>query len=254
MANIQERILLPETLSEISLTNFLRFQLRSEGQNDARVMQLAIQYFCHVEANLVYMMDINEVMDINAHLHDVMTQEIPVLKGDETIEIEGKTYQFCSDKKWSFGEFIDLSESIKGDSEVLPLEDIVKIVWREVDSKGNAKPYTANEERIQHFPLDWGLATMHFFSNAFTSIGEEFPELFGGEGSGGSMDFSMESVFSQQWGWFGKIDTLADGDVTKYNAVTELDFRVCLTKLIFDNEKNTLINRKIKQQQDLQHG
>lgn len=253
MANIQERILLPESMSEITLANFQRFQQRAEGQSDARVMQLAVQYFCHVEARLVYMMDINEVMDINAHIADVMQQKLPVLKGDEQIKIGDKTYQFNGDRKWSFGEFIELSESMKGQDD-LPFSKIARIVWREVVD-GKVLPFTAQEEDIVDFPLDWGLATTTFFSNAFTSIKEEFPELFDAEGGKGStMDFSMERGFSDKWGWIGKIDTLANGDVLKWDAVENTYFRTCLIKMIFDNEKQELINRKIKQQSDLNHG
>jgi hypothetical protein len=248
---IQERITVPTEMSEISLTNFLRFQKRAEGQNEGRVMQLAMQYFCHVTEEAVYTMEVDDVMEISAMIAEVVTGKVPVLQGDETIEISGVTYQFVGDKKWSFGEFIELTTVAEG--EEIDAEKLIRTVWRPVDSKGNAVKFTAQESNIQHFPLDWGLATMNFFNNAFTSLSEEFPELFGGEG-GSSMDFSMEAGFSQKWGWLGKIDTLANGDITKYEAVEETYFKTCFIKLIFDSEKQDLINRKIKQQQEMHHG
>jgi hypothetical protein len=88
------------------------------------------------------------------------------------------------------------------------------------------------------------LATANFFSKALESISEEFSELFGsGEDSA---DYSSRAIFSQRWGWLGKIDTLANGDITKWDAVTEVYFRAALTKIIYDHEKQELISREMR--------
>lgn len=40
-----------------------------------------------------------------------------------------------------------------------------------------------------------------------------------------------------RWSWYLMIDTLADGDILKHEAVTELNFIACLNKLAFMKEK-----------------
>lgn len=40
-----------------------------------------------------------------------------------------------------------------------------------------------------------------------------------------------------RWSWYLMIDTLADGDILKHEAVTELNFIACLNKLSFMKEK-----------------
>lgn len=40
-----------------------------------------------------------------------------------------------------------------------------------------------------------------------------------------------------RWSWYLMIDTLADGDILKHEAVTEINFIACLNKLAFMKEK-----------------
>lgn len=61
------------------------------------------------------------------------------------------------------------------------------------------------------------------------------------------MDLKIErqSGFSR-WGWFGFIDRLANGDPTKYEAVSELNFIMCLNTLSYWKEKEELENKLSK--------
>lgn len=240
---MQQTIIIPTELGEITLQNYLRFLQRIKGQNEYRTMQLAMQYFCHLPPDAVYSMDVQDIIEATSIISETLSKKPPVLKGDEKATIDGVEYIFCSDKRWTFGEFIDLQEAVAS-SEDLPLDTIVSITWRKVDSEGNPEPYTAKEKPIEYFPLDLALATANFFSKALESISEEFSELFGsGEDSA---DYSSRAIFSQRWGWLGKIDTLANGDITKWDAVTEVYFRAALTKIIYDHEKQELISREMR--------
>ena len=40
-----------------------------------------------------------------------------------------------------------------------------------------------------------------------------------------------------RWSWFQMIDTLAEGDITKFDQVTDLNFILCLNKLSYNKEK-----------------
>lgn len=52
---------------------------------------------------------------------------------------------------------------------------------------------------------------------------------------------------SDQFSWISFIDTLAGGDITKYDAVSSLRYEECLFKLLYDHHKdkyNAELNRR----------
>lgn len=254
---MQQKIIIPTELGEITVRNYMQFMKRIENATEARTMQLAMQYFCFLEEDAIYSMDANDIIEASSIIYETLQKKPKQLVGDESVVIGGVEYAFVADKDWSFGEFIDLQGLYSTDGH-FPIDEFVKIVWREKDSKGNIQPYTAREEFIDDFPLDLALGSFNFFLTALESIVVEFPELFGEKGDDDDNEsiygLSTEAIFSKKWGWLGKIDTLAQGDVTKWDAVTNTDFRVCLTKMIFDDEKQALIDRKLKQQQAAMQG
>ena len=65
-----------------------------------------------------------------------------------------------------------------------------------------------------------------------------FPELFA-EGTG-EQDYSAESQFATKYGWFASIFTLAQGDITRFNQVTEQPLTTALMFLEFEKEKTEL--------------
>lgn len=46
-----------------------------------------------------------------------------------------------------------------------------------------------------------------------------------------------------RWGWFGVIDKLAQGDITRYDEVTKQNFIMCLNYLSYHKEKEAIQNR-----------
>ena len=49
-----------------------------------------------------------------------------------------------------------------------------------------------------------------------------------------------------RWSWYMMIDTLADGDILKHEAVCELNFIACLNKLSFIKEKDNEDKRRLE--------
>ena len=66
---------------------------------------------------------------------------------------------------------------------------------------------------------------------------EAFPSLFGQTGTEQNDDFSIETQFNSKWGWYISIDKLAQGDVRRFDEITELQLLKCLTKLDFEDNK-----------------
>jgi hypothetical protein len=66
---------------------------------------------------------------------------------------------------------------------------------------------------------------------------ERYPELFSTEGDERT-DLSLQANFSRKWGWYGTIDHLSGGDISKYNVITQQGFQKVFLKMIFDKEKH----------------
>jgi hypothetical protein len=55
-------------------------------------------------------------------------------------------------------------------------------------------------------------------------------------GDGGG-DFSEPTQFDINWNWYSTIDELAGGDVTRYEAVEQLNMHTCLNNLCYKIDK-----------------
>ena len=55
-----------------------------------------------------------------------------------------------------------------------------------------------------------------------------------------------------RWSWWLMIDTLAQGDITKFEAITDLNFIMCLNQLSFLKEK-AAEDRRISELNKQQH-
>ena len=75
-------------------------------------------------------------------------------------------------------------------------------------------------------------------------IAESYPELFGEGNEGGTDD---QSNFARKWGSYQELYTLAQGDIRRFNEITNLPLHTCLMYLAFEKEKVEMENRMIKQ-------
>ena len=65
-------------------------------------------------------------------------------------------------------------------------------------------------------------------------------------------DFSERTQFNKRWGWYNSIYALSQGDVTKFDDVTRLGVRKCLTYLTYERQKREIEDRELKKIQ--RHG
>lgn len=76
-------------------------------------------------------------------------------------------------------------------------------------------------------------------------IVDQYPELFT-HGEQRQSDTSATGGFGAKWGWYQSIYGLAQGDVTKFDKITELNVHKCLMYLAFEKDKIELETKLIK--------
>ncbi len=78
-------------------------------------------------------------------------------------------------------------------------------------------------------------------------LSTSFAYLFGSgdeEEQGTQHDYSERTQFSKQWGWYNSIYAIAKGDLTKFDEVTRMGVRKCLTWLTYERQKNEIEHRE----------
>ena len=82
-----------------------------------------------------------------------------------------------------------------------------------------------------------------FFLQFRDRVITNYPELFEGEGG---EQLSAVSQFATKWGWYQSIYTLANGDITRFEDITQLNIHKCLLMLAFMKEKADIEMKQIK--------
>jgi len=76
---------------------------------------------------------------------------------------------------------------------------------------------------------------------------ESYPDIFGdGDNAGNENSLSERTQFGKQWGWYGSLHVLAQGNITKFDEITKLGLRKCLTFLTFTKQSDDLQQREFK--------
>jgi hypothetical protein len=76
-----------------------------------------------------------------------------------------------------------------------------------------------------------------------------YPELFGErdeEEHEAYNDFSETTQFAKRWGWYQSIYAIAQGDITRFDEVTNYKLTKCLTYLVFEKQKTDIERRQFE--------
>jgi hypothetical protein len=160
-------ITIPETLNEITLYQYQRFEkLISNNEPSDFVNQKTIEIFCNIELKDVARIRIAEVSEILTHLNNLLKQK-PKLTNTFKLGV----YEFGFIPKLediTSGEYIDL-ESYLSDTQTL--HKAMAVLYRPIKNKTKSL-YTIEEynkdsqdmaEVLKYMPLDIALGSMLFF-------------------------------------------------------------------------------------------
>ena len=159
-------IKIPETLNEITLYQYQRFEkLIANNEPSEFVNQKTIEIFCNVELKDVARIRIVDVSDILAHLNNLLQQK-PKLT--QTFKLGVYEFGFIPKlEDMTSGEFIDLETYL---SSTETLHKAMAVLYRPIKSKvkdlyliedyENSDKYS---EVLKYMPLDIALGSMLFF-------------------------------------------------------------------------------------------
>jgi len=71
----------------------------------------------------------------------------------------------------------------------------------------------------------------------------DYDEIFGG---GTESGLDAVSNFGTKWGWYSSLYALAQGDIRRFEHITELGMHECFMMLSFIKDKNETEAKKIK--------
>ena len=82
-----------------------------------------------------------------------------------------------------------------------------------------------------------------FFLPFRDGLVEDYDILFSGQ-SGASLTGIQQ--FGEKWGWYQSIYALSQGDIRRFENITQLNLHRCLTMLTFMKEKSDLESKQLK--------
>jgi hypothetical protein len=160
-------ITIPETLNEITLYQYQRFEkLISNNEPSDFVNQKTIEIFCNIELKDVARIRIAEVSEILTHINNLLKQK-PKLTNTFKLGV----YEFGFIPKLediTSGEYIDLENYL---SDTQTLHKAMAVLYRPIKNKTKSL-YTIEEynkdsqdmaEVLKYMPLDVALGSMLFF-------------------------------------------------------------------------------------------
>ena len=159
-------IKIPETLNEITLEQYQRFEkLIANNEPSEFVNQKTIEIFCNIDLKDVARIRIADVTDILNHLNTLL-QTKPKLTN--TFKLGGYEFGFIPKlEDITAGEFIDLETNL---SSTETLHKAMSILYRPITNKTkhyyNIEKYESSDkysEVLKYMPLDIALGSMLFF-------------------------------------------------------------------------------------------
>jgi hypothetical protein len=160
-------ITIPETLNEITLYQYQRFEkLISNNEPSDFVNQKTIEIFCNIELKDVARIRIAEVSEILTHINNLLQQKPKLIN---TFKLGVYEFGFIPKlEDITSGEYIDL-ESYLSDTQTL--HKAMAVLYRPIKNKTKSL-YTIEEynkdsqdmsEVLKYMPLDVALGSMLFF-------------------------------------------------------------------------------------------
>ena len=102
---------IPETINEITLEQFIKFDKANKGDDTEFLMHKLINIFCGVSMRDTLNISLHDAESIAEDVTELLSQDTPFQK---TFEYNGKRWGFIPNlENISLGEFVDLDEYLK---------------------------------------------------------------------------------------------------------------------------------------------
>ena len=232
---------IPESLKEIKLRDYQKFVRTCKDSNDELfIQQKMIEIFCGVPLLSVLKMKLSDVEDITNHLNNLFTKQPNLTR---KFDIAGLEFGFIPNlEKITFAEYIDLDTYI---ADFDNMHKAMAVLYRPIVDKRkdtySIEEYTGSDaysEIMEHVSMEVVIGARVFFLEFKQRVIDGYPNLFG-EG-GEQNEYSESYQFGSKWGWYQSIYSLAKGDVTRLDEVTEVGLFKALTMLSFEKEKHDI--------------
>ena len=163
---MQVEILVPDTLSEITLEQYQKFLKIQDNNEDETFLAIKmIEIFCGIRGDTIMKMKASSIRDITTILTDMFNQKPPLVR---EFTMKGKEYGFIPKlEDMSFGEYVDLDTYV-GDFE--NIHRAMAVLYRPITQKYNDKylieEYEGEDNEImKDMPMDAVLSSIIFFYN-----------------------------------------------------------------------------------------
>ena len=173
------KILVPESLAEISLEQYQKFlKISEENENGLFLQQKMIEIFCNIELKQVLNIKYNSIVKITNHLNKLFEQ-----KPEFTPTFKRQNLEFGFIPKlddMTFGEFVDLDTTIADWDNI---HKAMGVLYRPVTLSKNKKYQIESYESfdkydMQKMPLDVVLGALFFFWNLSKELTIHIPNFF----------------------------------------------------------------------------
>ena len=163
---MQVEILVPDTLSEITLEQYQKFlKIQNDNDDETFLAVKMIEIFCGIRGDTIMKMKASSIRDITAILTDMFNQKPPLVR---EFTMKGKEYGFIPKlENMTFGEYVDL-DTYMGDIE--NIHKAMAVLYRPITIKQNDKylieDYEGEDNEIMlDMPMDAVLSSIIFFYN-----------------------------------------------------------------------------------------
>ena len=163
---MQVEILVPDTLSEITLEQYQKFLKIQDNNEDETFLAIKmIEIFCGIRGDTIMKMKASSIRDITTILTDMFNQKPPLVR---EFTMKGKEYGFIPKlEDMSFGEYVDLDTYV-GDFE--NIHRAMAVLYSPITQKYNDKylieEYEGEDNEImKDMPMDAVLSSVIFFYN-----------------------------------------------------------------------------------------
>jgi len=164
--NMKVEINVPESLNEITLSQYQRFEKLNTDQNKEStfLLQKMVEIFCNLDLKDVAEIKYKSVQEIAIHLNTIFDSKHNLIP---TFILGGIEYGFIPVlDDMTLGEYIDLDENL-GNWETI--HKAMSVLYRPIafkkGHKYNIEPYKGMNDKLKYMPLDVVFGAMVFFWN-----------------------------------------------------------------------------------------